>query len=191
MCSKINVYPNVIKFCSCYLTWKTFCRFISLLAVKNAWKHPGNFLKFFMLCRHFWLMCILQRWPERLHHPWTCGTTLCIALWWLTPATSAPSVKDWKTASTGGGTSLSSLKWTHVWQDLVWMQVLCADSLCRRRISALMWEVRYIEHNTRTFNEPQSPIVATAKMVTDVLLHYIGWVQLSFFFWCLLTINGF
>lgn len=46
--------------------------------------------------------------------------------------------------------------------------------LCYRRISALMWEVRYIEHNARTFNEPQSPIVATAKVVTDVLLHYIG-----------------
>uniref|UniRef100_A0A7N6B8V7 Bromo domain-containing protein n=1 Tax=Anabas testudineus TaxID=64144 RepID=A0A7N6B8V7_ANATE len=43
-----------------------------------------------------------------------------------------------------------------------------------RRISALMWEVRYIEHNARTFNEPQSPIVASAKVVTDVLLHYIG-----------------
>uniref|UniRef100_A0A8D0AJC2 Bromodomain and WD repeat domain containing 3 n=1 Tax=Sander lucioperca TaxID=283035 RepID=A0A8D0AJC2_SANLU len=37
-----------------------------------------------------------------------------------------------------------------------------------RRISALMWEVRYIEHNARTFNEPQSPIVATAKVVTDL-----------------------
>ncbi|KAK1882757.1 Bromodomain and WD repeat-containing protein 3, partial [Dissostichus eleginoides] len=43
-----------------------------------------------------------------------------------------------------------------------------------RRISALMWEVRYIEHNARTFNEPQSPIVATAKVVTDILLRYIG-----------------
>lgn len=43
-----------------------------------------------------------------------------------------------------------------------------------RRISALMWEVRYIEHNARTFNEPQSPIVTAAKVVTDVLLHYIG-----------------
>uniref|UniRef100_A0A665U9P4 Bromodomain and WD repeat domain containing 3 n=1 Tax=Echeneis naucrates TaxID=173247 RepID=A0A665U9P4_ECHNA len=43
-----------------------------------------------------------------------------------------------------------------------------------RRISALMWEVRYIEHNASTFNEPQSPIVAAAKVVTDVLLHYIG-----------------
>uniref|UniRef100_A0A8C7WL18 Bromo domain-containing protein n=1 Tax=Oncorhynchus mykiss TaxID=8022 RepID=A0A8C7WL18_ONCMY len=43
-----------------------------------------------------------------------------------------------------------------------------------RRISALMWEVRYIEHNARTFNEPQSPIVTAAKVVTDVLLRYIG-----------------
>ncbi|XP_070615885.1 bromodomain and WD repeat-containing protein 3 [Erythrolamprus reginae] len=43
-----------------------------------------------------------------------------------------------------------------------------------RRISALMWEVRYIEHNARTFNEPESPIVKAAKIITDVLLHYIG-----------------
>uniref|UniRef100_A0A803SPR0 Bromo domain-containing protein n=1 Tax=Anolis carolinensis TaxID=28377 RepID=A0A803SPR0_ANOCA len=43
-----------------------------------------------------------------------------------------------------------------------------------RRISALMWEVRYIEHNARTFNEPDSPIVKAAKIVTDVLLRYIG-----------------
>ncbi|MGH0163844.1 UNVERIFIED_CONTAM: hypothetical protein FKN15_045759 [Acipenser sinensis] len=37
-----------------------------------------------------------------------------------------------------------------------------------------MWEVRYIEHNSRTFNEPESPIVASAKIVTDVLLRFIG-----------------
>ncbi|XP_051543568.1 bromodomain and WD repeat-containing protein 3-like isoform X1 [Myxocyprinus asiaticus] len=42
-----------------------------------------------------------------------------------------------------------------------------------RRISALMWEVRYIEHNARTFNEPQSPIVTAAKTVTDILLRFI------------------
>ncbi|KAG8444855.1 hypothetical protein GDO86_009854 [Hymenochirus boettgeri] len=42
-----------------------------------------------------------------------------------------------------------------------------------RRLSSLMWEVRYIEHNTRTFNEPGSPIVRSAKFVTDVLLHFI------------------
>lgn len=42
-----------------------------------------------------------------------------------------------------------------------------------RRISALMWEVRYIEHNARTFNEPQSPIVKAAKTVSNVLLRFI------------------
>ncbi|XP_056421900.1 PH-interacting protein isoform X1 [Hyla sarda] len=42
-----------------------------------------------------------------------------------------------------------------------------------RRVSSLMWEVRYIEHNTRTFNEPGSPIVKSAKFVTDILLYFI------------------
>ncbi|XP_071998180.1 PH-interacting protein isoform X1 [Engystomops pustulosus] len=42
-----------------------------------------------------------------------------------------------------------------------------------RRVSSLMWEVRYIEHNTRTFNEPGSPIVKSAKFVTDILLSFI------------------
>ncbi|XP_068137626.1 PH-interacting protein isoform X2 [Hyperolius riggenbachi] len=42
-----------------------------------------------------------------------------------------------------------------------------------RRLSSLMWEVRYIEHNTRTFNEPGSPIVKSAKFVTDILLAFI------------------
>uniref|UniRef100_A0A669C7B6 Pleckstrin homology domain interacting protein n=1 Tax=Oreochromis niloticus TaxID=8128 RepID=A0A669C7B6_ORENI len=32
-----------------------------------------------------------------------------------------------------------------------------------RRLSSLMWEVRYIEHNAQTFNEPGSFIVTTAK----------------------------
>ncbi|KPP76894.1 bromodomain and WD repeat-containing protein 3-like [Scleropages formosus] len=36
-------------------------------------------------------------------------------------------------------------------------------------------QVRYIEHNARTFNEPQSPIVTAAKTVTDVLLRFIGY----------------
>ncbi|XP_063794477.1 bromodomain and WD repeat-containing protein 3 isoform X4 [Pseudophryne corroboree] len=48
------------------------------------------------------------------------------------------------------------------------------ESRFYRRISALIWEVRYIEHNARTFNEPNSPIVKSAKIVTDVLLRYIG-----------------
>ncbi|XP_029451437.1 PH-interacting protein isoform X2 [Rhinatrema bivittatum] len=42
-----------------------------------------------------------------------------------------------------------------------------------RRLSSLMWEVRYIEHNTRTFNEPGSPIVKSAKFVSDLLLYFI------------------
>ncbi|XP_078068075.1 bromodomain and WD repeat-containing protein 3 isoform X4 [Mustelus asterias] len=43
-----------------------------------------------------------------------------------------------------------------------------------RTVSALMWEVRYIEHNARTFNELDSPIVKSAKLITDVLLQFIG-----------------
>uniref|UniRef100_S4RM19 Bromo domain-containing protein n=1 Tax=Petromyzon marinus TaxID=7757 RepID=S4RM19_PETMA len=42
-----------------------------------------------------------------------------------------------------------------------------------RRLSSLMWEVRYIEHNARAFNEPGSPIVKSAKHVSDLLLHFI------------------
>uniref|UniRef100_A0A7N8XXS2 PH-interacting protein n=1 Tax=Mastacembelus armatus TaxID=205130 RepID=A0A7N8XXS2_9TELE len=39
-----------------------------------------------------------------------------------------------------------------------------------RRLSSLMWEVRYIEHNAQTFNEPGSFIVTTAKFVSDLML---------------------
>ncbi|XP_066556404.1 PH-interacting protein isoform X2 [Amia ocellicauda] len=42
-----------------------------------------------------------------------------------------------------------------------------------RRMSSLMWEVRYIEHNAQTFNEPGTPIVKTAKFVTDLMLQFI------------------
>lgn len=45
-----------------------------------------------------------------------------------------------------------------------------------RRLSSLMWEVRYIEHNTQTFNEPRSFIVTTAKFVSDLMLQFIKWV---------------
>lgn len=47
---------------------------------------------------------------------------------------------------------------------------------CFRRLSSLMWEVRYIEHNTQTFNEPGSFIVTTAKFVSDLMLQFIKWV---------------
>ncbi|KAM5281188.1 bromodomain and WD repeat-containing protein 1 [Ctenodactylus gundi] len=42
-----------------------------------------------------------------------------------------------------------------------------------RRLSALIWEVRYIEHNARTFNEPGSVIARSAKKITDQLLKFI------------------
>ncbi|KAM6954193.1 LOW QUALITY PROTEIN: PH-interacting protein [Aplochiton taeniatus] len=42
-----------------------------------------------------------------------------------------------------------------------------------RRMSSLMWEVRYIEHNAQTFNEPGAFIVKTAKFVSDVMLQFI------------------
>ncbi|XP_029318564.1 PH-interacting protein isoform X2 [Cottoperca gobio] len=42
-----------------------------------------------------------------------------------------------------------------------------------RRLSSLMWEVRYIEHNAQAFNEPGSFIVTTAKFVSDLMLQFI------------------
>ncbi|XP_040194940.1 bromodomain and WD repeat-containing protein 1-like isoform X5 [Rana temporaria] len=42
-----------------------------------------------------------------------------------------------------------------------------------RRLSALIWEVRYIEHNARTFNEPDSNIVKLAKKISDLLQKFI------------------
>ncbi|XP_051909419.1 PH-interacting protein [Hippocampus zosterae] len=42
-----------------------------------------------------------------------------------------------------------------------------------RRLSSLMWEVRYVEHNAQTFNEPGSFIVTTAKFVSDLMLQFI------------------
>lgn len=43
-------------------------------------------------------------------------------------------------------------------------------------MSTLMWEVRYIEHNAQTFNEPDAFIVRTAKFVSDLMLQFIKWV---------------
>ncbi|KAJ1112957.1 hypothetical protein NDU88_001217 [Pleurodeles waltl] len=42
-----------------------------------------------------------------------------------------------------------------------------------RRISALVWETRYIEHNARTFNEPESLIAKSAQKITKLLLQFI------------------
>ncbi|KAM6906545.1 PH-interacting protein isoform 1-T1 [Lycodopsis pacificus] len=44
---------------------------------------------------------------------------------------------------------------------------------CYRRLSSLMWEVRYIEHNAQAFNEPGAFIVTTAKFVSDLMLQFI------------------
>lgn len=48
-----------------------------------------------------------------------------------------------------------------------------------RRLSSLMWEVRYIEHNAQTFNEPGSFIVTTAKFVSDLMLAFIKYVEIQ------------
>ncbi|CAJ0933421.1 unnamed protein product, partial [Ranitomeya imitator] len=56
-------------------------------------------------------------------------------------------------------------------------QADCPDSLFQcyivKRVSTLIWEVRYIEHNARTFNEPGSNITESAKKITDLLLKFI------------------
>ncbi|XP_060761728.1 bromodomain and WD repeat-containing protein 3 isoform X2 [Neoarius graeffei] len=43
-----------------------------------------------------------------------------------------------------------------------------------RRLSALIWDTRYIYYNARTFNEPRSKIAQSAKFITDVLLKFIS-----------------
>ncbi|CAB1348003.1 unnamed protein product [Coregonus sp. 'balchen'] len=43
-----------------------------------------------------------------------------------------------------------------------------------RRLSALVWDARYIVHNARTFNEPRSKIAHSAKLITDVLQKFIN-----------------
>jgi len=50
---------------------------------------------------------------------------------------------------------------------------VCVCVCVSRRLSSLMWEVRYVEHNAQTFNEPGSFIVTTAKFVSDLMLQFI------------------
>uniref|UniRef100_A0A674BAY8 Bromodomain and WD repeat domain containing 1 n=1 Tax=Salmo trutta TaxID=8032 RepID=A0A674BAY8_SALTR len=45
-----------------------------------------------------------------------------------------------------------------------------------RRLSAVVWDARYIVHNARTFNEPRSKIAHSAKLITDVLLKFIKYI---------------
>uniref|UniRef100_A0A8C1ZMR2 Bromodomain and WD repeat domain containing 1 n=1 Tax=Cyprinus carpio TaxID=7962 RepID=A0A8C1ZMR2_CYPCA len=42
-----------------------------------------------------------------------------------------------------------------------------------RRLSALIWDVKHIEQNAKTFNEPRSKIAESAKIITNVLLKFI------------------
>ncbi|XP_051934298.1 bromodomain and WD repeat-containing protein 3 [Hippocampus zosterae] len=43
-----------------------------------------------------------------------------------------------------------------------------------RRLSALIWDVRYIAHNARTFNEPRSKIAHSAKIISNVLQKFVN-----------------
>ena len=50
------------------------------------------------------------------------------------------------------------------------MTTLC---LYDRRVTSIQYDVRYLETNTRTFNEPRSQIVKYAKLVTELCLRFI------------------
>ncbi|XP_061682626.1 bromodomain and WD repeat-containing protein 3 isoform X2 [Syngnathoides biaculeatus] len=43
-----------------------------------------------------------------------------------------------------------------------------------RRLSALIWDIRYIAHNARTFNEPRSKIAHSAKIISNVLQKFVN-----------------
>ncbi|XP_015807459.3 bromodomain and WD repeat-containing protein 3 isoform X1 [Nothobranchius furzeri] len=43
-----------------------------------------------------------------------------------------------------------------------------------RRLSALIWDARYIAHNARTFNEPRSKIAHSAKIISHVLQKFVN-----------------
>ncbi|KAM9734018.1 bromodomain and WD repeat-containing protein 3 [Menidia menidia] len=43
-----------------------------------------------------------------------------------------------------------------------------------RRLSALIWDARYIAHNARTFNEPRSKIAHSAKIISNVLQRFVN-----------------
>uniref|UniRef100_A0A673CB81 Bromodomain and WD repeat domain containing 1 n=1 Tax=Sphaeramia orbicularis TaxID=375764 RepID=A0A673CB81_9TELE len=42
-----------------------------------------------------------------------------------------------------------------------------------RRLSALIWDARYIAYNARTFNEPRSKIAHSSKIITNVLQKFV------------------
>jgi len=46
-----------------------------------------------------------------------------------------------------------------------------------RRVTALQFDLRYIESNAKTFNEPNSQIVKSAQILCDAILKFIGYVH--------------
>uniref|UniRef100_A0A8C6P7H6 Bromodomain and WD repeat domain containing 1 n=1 Tax=Nothobranchius furzeri TaxID=105023 RepID=A0A8C6P7H6_NOTFU len=48
-----------------------------------------------------------------------------------------------------------------------------------RRLSALIWDARYIAHNARTFNEPRSKIAHSAKIISHVLQKFVKYVLIK------------
>uniref|UniRef100_A0A8C7XAP8 Bromodomain and WD repeat domain containing 1 n=1 Tax=Oryzias sinensis TaxID=183150 RepID=A0A8C7XAP8_9TELE len=60
-----------------------------------------------------------------------------------------------------------------------------------RRLSALIWDARYIAHNARTFNEPRSKIAHSAKIISNVLQKFVKYANLDQFVACALTISDF
>uniref|UniRef100_A0A667YBF5 Bromodomain and WD repeat domain containing 1 n=1 Tax=Myripristis murdjan TaxID=586833 RepID=A0A667YBF5_9TELE len=50
-----------------------------------------------------------------------------------------------------------------------------------RRLSALIWDARYIAHNARTFNEPRSKIAHSSKIITNVLQKFVKYVPFVLF----------
>ncbi|XP_028274720.1 bromodomain and WD repeat-containing protein 3 [Parambassis ranga] len=43
-----------------------------------------------------------------------------------------------------------------------------------RRLSAFIWDARYVAHNAHTFNEPRSKIAHSAKILTNVLQKFVN-----------------
>lgn len=60
----------------------------------------------------------------------------------------------------------------------MFVKTLCVNTtlVIHRRLSALIWDARYIAHNARTFNEPRSKIAHSAKIITNVLQKFVKYV---------------
>lgn len=56
------------------------------------------------------------------------------------------------------------------------LRFICSTLVIHRRLSALIWDARYIAHNARTFNEPRSKIAHSAKIITNVLQKFVKYV---------------